>query len=75
METDSVIRALLVEKADCIFLGVFLPKGSPERQLNEVRIALLDLHIDKCRERLERKARELRAAGGPVVTLQARKVG
>lgn len=59
---DPVIRALLCEKANLIKAGVRMPAESEERFLNDAAIALLDLQIDKCRERLDVKRRKEAAA-------------
>jgi hypothetical protein len=54
---DNVIRALLCEKANLIKAGVRMPADSEERFLNDAAIALLDLQVEKCRERLDVKRR------------------
>jgi hypothetical protein len=54
---DDVIRALLTEKANLIQAGVRMPADSEERFVNDAAIALLDLQVDKCRERLDVKRR------------------
>jgi hypothetical protein len=60
--TDPVIRALLVEKANLLQAGVRMPAESEERFLNDAAIALLDLQISKCRERLDVKRRAVKVA-------------